>query len=461
MELEQLYFDFMEEEHPLSLPSNDNQASGIPLELEELDPLYLKLHTQPCSAKAEIMVSALAAKIHAVIGIPERPNKKFAFAVGATVSDLLKAQAASPSRHCQRHMSAGSFTGCKVGYRPFLRLLNLMEESGLVEVEKGQWFRRSADGAGKLTAIRATSNLLRFAMTHGITPSNSGDHFKPLPRPKAIPAPVKLSRERIWIRGIKQPKSMMVIDHRDMKAQELAVQVNRLNAYFAEQDIAPDRHHAFERRFHNGDVCGFDWNKGGRIYSVGESFQHMKPEERATTLINGESTVEIDIGASHVRCFYGLSGQPLDPAVDPYSMAAFPREVVKDFVTMTLGHHKFQRAWSPRKKEEYAERGIDLQKSYPITKVRKAVLDHLSLLKGWEQSPMRWDDLQYVESRVIIECMEILAFVHDVPALPVHDSIIIPAGHKALAMDVLSRCFEKHTGAVPMLKVKGVGQACL
>lgn len=450
---EQLSFFFMSEERYLPLTSNDNGT--IKQWAAECNPLYARLHTQPCSDAAKVMVSTLAAKIHAVTGIARKPTSKFAFAVGAMTADLLKAQAQSPSRHCQRHLSSETFVGCKVGYRPFVKLLERMDRAGFIKVEKGRWFRRSADGAGKLTAIKATPDLLRFALMHGITPANSTDHFQLLPRPRAIPKPIKLARARVLIKGVKQPKSMMAIDPSDKKARKLAEQVNSLNAYYAEQGITPDRHHAFQRLFHDGDVEGFNWNKGGRLYSVGESYQHMSQEERAAMLINGQPVVEIDINASHTRILHGLLGQRLDPSRDPYEMDGLPREVVKDFVTMTLGHTGFQRAWSPRKKEEYAERGIDLQKAYPIAEVRQAVLDQLPLLKRWKTSPVRWADLQYVESNIIMDCMDVLAFDYDVPALPVHDSIIVPVEHQALAMEVLSICFHVHTGAMPMLKVKG------
>jgi len=456
---EQLSFYFMEDEG-FDLPSdairasNDNPITDRKQRQDEPEHLYMALHTQPRSSDAITMISALASAIYDALDIPRRPTKAFVFGLGAIVSDLLEGLAYHPAKHCHRHLRAGSFTDAAIGYKAFVRLLGFMQLSGFVEVEKGKWFRRSADGEGKLSVIKAMPKLLRFALAYGVTHNTHSVHFMRLPRPASIAAPIKLSRERVRNLGVKLPKSVMVIDPADMEAKALWEQVNRLNAYFAKQDISPDRHYAFQRQFHNGDTLGFDWNKGGRLYSLGNGYQQMSQDERAKMLINGEPGVELDIGSSHIRILYGLFGQPLDPAVDPYEMNGFPRPVVKDFVTMTLGHNGFQRAWSPRKKEEYAERGIDLQKSYPIAKVREAVLNHLPLLQEWESSLIRWDDLQFVESCAVIECMEILAFEHDVPALPVHDSIIVPANDQALAMDVLSSCFQKHTGAVPMLKVK-------
>ena len=459
---EQLSFYFMEDEE-FDLPSdairasNDNPAVEQKQRQDEPEHLYMALHTQPRSDAAIAMISALASSIYDSLGLPRRPTKAFVFGLGAIVSDLLEGLAYHPAKHCCRHLKSGTFTDAAVGYKAFIRLLGFMQLSGFIEVEKGKWFRRSADGEGKLSVIKATPKLLRFALAYGVTPSTHAVHFMRLPRPESIAAPIKLSRERIWIKGVKQHKSVMPIDLTDPDTMALAAQVNRLNAYFAKQDITPDRHYAFQRQFHNGDTYGFNWDNGGRLYSLGNGYQQMSQEERAAMLINGEPVVEIDVSASHVRVLYGLSGQPLDPATDPYIMNAYPREVVKDFISMILGHGGFQRAWSHRKKEWYIDPdngGIDLQKTYPIAKVRKAVLDHLPLLQGWEDSPIRWGHLQYVESCAVIECMEILAFEHDVPALPVHDSIIIPVKNLELAKQVLSSSFQRHTAALRMLKMK-------
>ena len=451
----QLPFQFMEDEETV-LPnaSNDNSVAVRNQRQDEREHLYMALHTQPRSDAAGTMIAALAADINDSLDISRRPTKKFLFGLGAIVSDLLEGLAYHPIKHCCRHLRAGSFTDAPIGYKAFRTLSAFMQLCGFIEVEKGKWFRRSADGEGKLSVIKATPKLLRFALMYGITPANHAVHFMRLPRPSSIAAPIKVSRERVRKLGMKLPKSVMVIDPADMEAKGLGEQVNRLNAYFAKQEITPDRHYAFQRQFHNGDTLGFKWNKGGRLYSLGNGYQQMSQHERAAMLINSKPVVEVDIGSSHIRILYGLYGDPLDPAIDPYKMAAFPRGVVKDFITMTLGYSGFQRAWSPRKKQEYAERGIDLQKSYPIAKVREAVLNHLPLLQEWKDSPVRWDDLQYAESCAIIECMEILAFEHDAPALPVHDSIIVPAKDQALAMEVLSCCFHKHSGTVPLLKVK-------
>jgi hypothetical protein len=128
---------------------------------------------------------------------------------------------------------------------------------------------------------------------------------------------------------------------------------------------------------------------------------------------------------------------------------------------MTLGHDRFQQRWSKTNKERYLEAHLktgigsgDLQADYPIAEVRKEVLKLLPVLSDWPDCPVRWGDLQYLESCAIVDTVYTLATVHDVPALPVHDSIIVPASKERIARAVLEECFEAHIGVKPALSVK-------
>ena len=351
----------------------------------EPEALYMLLHSEPTSGAAKTFIRGLAATIYHRARLRNRPTQKFIQALGALVSDLLEGQAMQPPVPCRRHMTPNSFSGRAVGYKSFRRLLNLARQTHFIDVIEGKWFRRTSNGEGQLTVIKAKPKLIRLALEFGITPANRSVHFKRLPRPGAIPDPVKLSRKRITIRGAKQPKSVMAIRKDDARASAEAARVNRLNAYFAKQDITPDCHFAFQRQFHDGDAEDFDWNKGGRLYSLGcNSYQQLPVEDRAAIRINSEAVVELDISASHPRILHAQAGQPIDPTIDPYEGTRFPRDVVKDFVTMTLGHTGFHRAWSPRKKEEYKEAGIDLhliKPADPEMLLRQVVVDELANIR--------------------------------------------------------------------------------
>lgn len=172
--------------------------------------------------------------------------------------------------------------------------------------------------------------------------------------------------------------------------------------------------------------------------------------------IAGEATVEIDIRASHLTILHALLARPFDRhGPDPYRHPDIPRDVVKRWVTMTLGFDSFQSKWSSLAVKAYREEtGRTLGKDYPIKRVREEVLELLPLLKDWETCSIRWGHLQYIERCAIVDTVHQLAVAHDVPALPVHDSIILPVSKKELATTVLKANFKKHVGVEPVLTRK-------
>ena len=151
-------------------------------------------------------------------------------------------------------------------------------------------------------------------------------------------------------------------------------------------------------------------------------------------------------------------GVPL-PAGDPYDIPDIPRSVVKAWITITLGSDRFHRRWPGEAKQKYAESddfdGRSLQEAFPIGKTKAAILEHLPLLKDWPTSPIRWGDLQFLESEAVIDAVHSLAMAWGIPALPLHDAVIVPKSKAELAKQVLSGTFHQHVGVLPSITVKG------
>lgn len=427
----------------------------VELEEEEVGFYNMKLNWHCSSEKAETMIQALALDLYQSVGNKRKPTEKACAALAATVRDLLKGHSYSPSKPCGRYMSPNSFTHLPVGYKAFNGIKAKMERAGYIAVNVGEWWRVANDGVGKVTTIQPTPKLLEFALGHGITPANSSMHFAKHPRPAAIWNPVRVARARTWKNGKKTPKVYIKFDPTHPGLLLEAARINRLNAYWSKQVITPDNHHAFYRAFANGDADDFYFDKGGRICSEGGGYQSMSEKSRADIKINGWSTSELDITSCHTRMFCALMGQPIDPAVDPYRLTRFPRDVAKAYAAMLMGRKTTNGDWADKTKDNLIKKKkIDLNR-YPIEEVKAAVFEAIPPLAGWDSSPYRWDGLQYIESSIILDTIDILAYEYDVPALPVHDSIIVPTKNIELAREVLSSCFQKHTGCLPMLKVKG------
>ena len=87
--------------------------------------------------------------------------------------------------------------------------------------------------------------------------------------------------------------------------------------------------------------------------------------------------------------------------------------------------------------------------------IRPKVLERHPLLERWGGTirgrVYDWRDLMFIESEAIIGAMLTLMRDHQVPSLPEHDSLIVPASKFKVAREALIHHFRKQTGVVPRL----------
>lgn len=412
---------------------------------------YLNLRLEIGSPQGQSLIDDLAGKTWSKA---RKPSNIHFRACAALFGDLIKAAECDARRYSYRPMNRGSFTGERIGYRAFKQAVDGSSGAGLMEVRPGTG---GGDLVGEATRFRATPRLLSLAESFGVTPFNVPLHFRSIPRPVKIKDPLVLKTASRLAGWRKVPGIPMPFDPEEPRAVELATQVDAINAYLAGVLIEPDgSHYAFQRVFNDGNVTGSRFCKGGRLISMGASYQNGPKEGRKDITINGEATVELDIRASQFTILHALLGAAFDPhGPDPYKHPKIPRHVLKAWVTMTLGYDKFQTRWSDDVRADYREdHGGDIGKVYPVSYVREEVLKLFPMLGDWATCPVRWGDLQYLESCAIVDTVHMLAMEHDVPALPVHDSIIVPASKEETARKVLEQCFEQQVGVKPAITTK-------
>ncbi|ARR52215.1 hypothetical protein HY78_01440 [Rhizorhabdus wittichii DC-6] len=235
--------------------------------------------------------------------------------------------------------------------------------------------------------------------------------------------------------------------------------INEINSFMADQDIRPFCHRAFYRTFNNGDITPYHYDKGGRLISMGDSYQHLSQRDRRLITINGETTIELDIQGSHLTIARAKLGLKFDPAIDIYKIPGIPRSVVKQCVTMTLGKGSFHKDWPSEIVEDFLQKEveadrIDLLAKHPFDVVKAEVLKLAPFLTDLKKHKINWANLQFLESEAIVNTVHELATVHGVPSLPVHDSLIIPASQRAKAEEVLKRRFKEVVGIEPHLTAK-------
>lgn len=235
--------------------------------------------------------------------------------------------------------------------------------------------------------------------------------------------------------------------------------VGRINAIYSRHrfDLLPQPQ--VYRLFNCADLESFDFNKGGRLYG---DFQNVSRPQRKHALIDGQTVAELDLKASHLTILYGITNTPMSEG-DPYHIYGLFRPVVKALVTrmMGLGHTKLVR-WSEESRELLLDELSDghhmdaktFNKLYPIKASTQKVLECHPVLDQLCPDQLDWADLQFLESEVLISAVLRLGEEYDIPALPVHDSIIVPANAAQLGRTCLAEAFKKITGQMPMIEMK-------
>lgn len=316
-------------------------------------------------------------------------------------------------------------------------------------------FGSAAAYQGRRERIRATPTFVGLLRGHGIAGWTADRHF---PRPRR-PEPLVLRGPSEWWRGEKFPGRRLKFPADDPDARRLAAEVEELNDHVAGVRVEGAELDGWTRIFTAGPKGKVRWDRGGRLYARpgAASYQSLSKAERAAIRLDGEPAVELDIRASHLALAYALRGGSLATDLrlrgedDPYLVGGLPRAVVKLFVTATLGAGKALDRWPKGKAAELlaeeGEKQLDLR-PYKVRDVREAVLARHPLLA--DLAGLGWGRLQHVEGEAVMRAVLRLKREFGVPALPVHDSLIVPVPAWRVARDVLWLELVKATGREPV-----------
>jgi hypothetical protein len=358
-----------------------------------------------------------------------------------------------------RSLHTKSFSGQEVGYRPFTAVVGGMEALGLIEIASGfnatktiHWEGGpiSRYQLGKAARFRATQTLLDLASRTGVEVKHAGKHFQE-PTPRALVAlkdsSVRLGRDKVPGRPMEFVRTPTV--------ERIEEQVQFINEFWKGIKLEGGTHQGFYRGFNLGDHPSFNWNKGGRLYSIGaDSYQRLKQRDRLRMTIDDEPVAEIDIRASYLTILHGKLGVPLETSGDLYDVPCFPRDVVKAWLVASLGSKDHLKRWPPKQAQTFIEdTGRNLSQTYPIKAVRAAMIAKHPVLAQWGQVDIDWADLMFAESEAVIGSMVHLITVFQIPSLPVHDSLIVPRSAIDHCIHSLTPSYMVHCKIRPQLKV--------
>ena len=395
-------------------------------------------------------------------GLRQRPRTKpalqgFVRSIAAWIADLLE--------HSGNEESTGYlFCGCKqsdlagtfLTERSFRGIRATWEGLELHETVPSFFQEQKFDGdripsKHWATRYRASRHLLDRLESRGITLETFGEHFQ---RDYTAFKPVKVKARSTKRNGKKEKGKVMQLP-RTAKSVRLEQQVIDLNSYLADQDFRGMMPPILCRVFNNGDDTNFRWNKGGRFHAVGvNNFQTMKSDRRGKITINGEACCEIDISASHPTLLHGLLGEPYDHWEDPYKIEEIDRWIIKKAMVAMISNGGVLRQWPRGAKAEYEK---NTGRNFPNLsggQVAEKILAKYPALGRMSKAGLDWSKLQFVESEILLAVMIRLRDQHDIPSLPVHDSLIVPASTAGICEEILCKEFETACGIRPQLKWK-------
>lgn len=410
-------------------------------------------------------LAALVIEHEARQGVRKRARRaaaleNFERAIGALVADLLAAHRDAPeggliyiSRNSQA-ISKGPQT-----YDALITTFATMRERDLIEEFEGHFRERNLhfDGVGpvsfmdkKAARFRATPTLLTLVEGLGIDLFDLDTHFK-RPGPNRL---LSLRAKSNWMGGHKLKGALLPLpETAEMKAQ--AARVAAINAFVSGVEIGGGGHRSFFRAFAMGDQPGFAWDKGGRLYSEGrDNYQQLPEARRGSMTLNGEPVVEIDIKASFLTILHGLAGAPFEMGDDAYAFAHQSRNIAKAWLTASLGSGKHISRWPKPTREAYLEEhGVPMGSVHSAASVGSSMIRRFPLLSSLPSLGLSWAELMYVEAEAIIASMEDLQS-QGVPALPVHDSLIVPVTASQAATTAVEVHYLRHAKIVPKLHIK-------
>jgi hypothetical protein len=103
--------------------------------------------------------------------------------------------------------------------------------------------------------------------------------------------------------------------------------------------------------------------------------------------------------------------------------------------------------------DELKDKGVVKPKTMAMKALEPVIVVHFPMLSDWSSSHVRWADLMFIESEIVIGTMLELMWSYGIPCYSVHDSIIVRREDQRLAIKTLSDQFESRTTVKPRLKV--------
>jgi len=329
--------------------------------------------------------------------------------------------------------------------KPFSPLLHLLQDIGLLSIKRPEVRR------GEMQGVAPTPSFNRIVVEQGIDLSSFGRH-----RAEEVILLTRNTRGLNGENGVTRER----IDYSDTQTtRRLRQAMRRLNAFLAAADISfvDDGKlplvDPFERTLRRHFVLLAEQNdtrfdQSGRLF--GGFWQNMKSDRRNGIRINGEPTVTLDYGSMFTRLAYAeIKATP--PQGDLYAVPGL--ESYRSGVKMAMNCLLFdtslkRRRWpsemgigvgsdddAKRPRTEAALYEARLPEGSTVRKTKESILRlHPQLRPAWGRG--LGYKLMHMESWILMSVLEELVR-RDIPALGLHDGLLVAASQSQVADSVM------------------------
>jgi hypothetical protein len=444
------------------------KAGDFTWDEREAAPL-MELRSYPISAEATAFVEKLLQDVilpawPADLQQRKTTVEKHRKAIGALMADLLRLRLRNGVPIGKRGMADKDFTGLPFGHDVFRRTREALIGADLLEFLGGYRYLTAHVAKGTVSSsvqacFRLTGRALALADGAGLLVDSLPDWLEHWDRPRATVAKAKggaalivLKSQKIGYGPNRTEGKPLAVDNQADRVRSMVQELEEHNAFIEAAGVDGSTFSGLRRIFNNGDVEGFAWQWGGRMFSVsGGGYEGDRKDDRfAIMRLGGQRIGEVDLKASHLSILYALRGVQFDAAVmDPYAVGGIDREIVKAWITHAVGRGDTKATrWSAKARDTYKAIAPDrnLQADYPFTQARDAILTAHPVLGELEgDHKVSVLSLMYHES--VLAAMRSLR-LKGIPSLPVHDCVIAPVGSLPVAQRVLMEAFSAYLQSV-------------
>lgn len=207
-------------------------------------------------------------------------------------------------------------------------------------------------------------------------------------------------------------------------------------------------------RIYNAGLMG-RWFQRGKM-----SFQQLSEGEREKLLLNGENVAEIDYSAMHPHILYAWENKqcPKDFYESVMNQCGCTRFVTKNIVLIAINADSYAQTSRAVNNNSWEERRANRKRAIPepvlndeIKKIGLEIKDVVEAIRKAHPAIAKYiyrasaNKLMLVESDIMTSVLLKLMRL-SIPALPVHDSVIVPRRHKDIAIRVMRDTYREHTG---------------